>query len=84
MDLLNAIIKPQSRRIGFLIPDVIITETHTDELNIAQHPVDRSASISDYAWKKAASLKINCGFSGHWAQVDFSLDGSWGYFQPLD
>jgi len=42
---------------------VTVSEEHTDELTITDHPVEQGASISDHAFKNPAQLTITCGWS---------------------
>ena len=39
MDILSAIFRQQSRRIGLLIPSVVVSEKHSDALEITEHPL---------------------------------------------
>lgn len=50
------------RSIGGIIPDVTVEETHSDEMEITQHPVQQGAAISDHAYKKPMSLKMSVMF----------------------
>jgi hypothetical protein len=47
-----------SRDIGGIPIDVVITESHESEMEIAEHPVERGASISDHAWRKPREVSI--------------------------
>ena len=55
MDILSAIFRQQSRRIGILIPSVVVSEKHSDALEITEHPVEKpttnsaSGFIADHA-----------------------------------
>jgi len=40
-----------TRSLGGVFLDVVVTETHTSEMEIAEHPVERDAKISDHAWR---------------------------------
>lgn len=40
-----------SRSIGGVFVDVVISEEHTAGMEIAEHPVERGAKISDHAWR---------------------------------
>lgn len=51
------------RQIGFIIPQVVLSELHHDELAITQHPVEQGAPISDHAFKQPAQLFIRAGWS---------------------
>lgn len=50
------------RSIGGIIPDVVVEETHTDDMEITQHPVQQGAAISDHAYKKPMTLKMSVLF----------------------
>lgn len=40
-----------SRAIGGVFVDVVISEEHTATMEIAEHPVESGAKISDHAWR---------------------------------
>lgn len=40
-----------SRSIGGVFIDVVISEEHESEMEIAEHPVESGAKISDHAWR---------------------------------
>jgi hypothetical protein len=40
-----------SRSIGGVFVDVVISEEHTASMEIAEHPVESGAKISDHAWR---------------------------------
>jgi hypothetical protein len=71
-----AYIGGNSRSIGTIIPDIVVTETHHDETVITEHPVEKSASISDHAYDRPAELEMLCGFSNSTAQSE-------GYVQSV-
>ncbi len=83
MNILSALFQQRTRSIGVLIPDVVITETHNDELEIATHPVEGKANISDHAWKKPGSLVIDCGFSDGGALLNFADTAGYGLSTSL-
>lgn len=56
------VIKPK-RAIGAFEAQVVIEETHHDELEITDHPIEQGASISDHAFKRPAEVTIRCGWS---------------------
>lgn len=58
----NVVVRPQ-RSIGGLIFDVTIEESHTDELEISDHPVEQGAQITDHSFKKPSGLTIKAGQS---------------------
>lgn len=51
MDILSTLFHQQSRRIGVLIPSVVVSEKHTDTLEITEHPVEVGAAVADHAYK---------------------------------
>jgi hypothetical protein len=40
-----------SRSIGGVFVDVVLSEEHESEMEIAEHPVESGAKISDHAWR---------------------------------
>jgi len=55
-------VRPQ-RSIGGMVMDVVVEETHTDDLEITEHPVEQGASVTDHAYLKPAALTIRAGVS---------------------
>ena len=54
-----ASIIPQSGRlIGTIIPDLIIEESTTDQIELTSHPVQNGAFITDHKYKKPTTLKL--------------------------
>lgn len=73
-----------ARRIGTLIPGIVIEEDHEDALTITDHPVEQGAIISDHAFKNPASLTINCAWSNTQADLfDFSETYIFGIYGEL-
>lgn len=76
MDILSVLLHQRSRKIGIFIPDVVITEKHSDVLEITEHPVERPTSaaagssadgagfVADHAYRRASELVMEVGFSG--------------------
>lgn len=58
----SVLIKPK-RSIGPIVAQVTIEETHDDEMEITEHPVEQGASIADHAYKRPARLRIRCAWS---------------------
>jgi hypothetical protein len=56
------IIKP-GRKIGNIIAQVTLEESHTDEIQITDHPVDRGSPISDHAFARPAELTMKLAWS---------------------
>ena len=59
------------RKIGLLVPNVVMKESHTDKLNVTTHPVEAGATIADHAYLSPAELTMEVGFSGGGSLVDF-------------
>ena len=72
MDVLTTLFQQQSRRIGILVPSVVVTETHSDVLEITEYPVEMGAAMADHAYKKPAGLVMTVGFAGGGALLDFA------------
>lgn len=51
------------RRIGDLVADVTVEERHSDRLTITQQPVEKTASITDHAYKEPPTVTIRAGWS---------------------
>ena len=74
MDILSAIFRQQSRRIGILIPSVVVSEKHSDVLEITEHPVEKpttnsaSGFIADHDANNTA-IEIYNSFSPMTAQA---------------
>ncbi len=58
----SILIKPK-RSIGSIVAQVTIEETHHDDLEITDHPVEQGAIISDHAYKRPAEVTIRCAWS---------------------
>lgn len=77
MDILSAIFRQQSRQIGILIPSVVVSEKHSDMLEITEHPVEKpttgssSGFIADHAYKRPSEVTMECGFAGGGSLLDF-------------
>ncbi len=70
MDILSAIFRLQSRKIGIFVPDVVVSEKHVDALEITEHPVEFGAAINDHAYKRASEVTMECGFAGGGSVLD--------------
>lgn len=60
--LAGILIRPR-RQIGLIVPGVVLSEMHHDELTITKHPVEQGAPISDHAFKQPAQCMIRAGWS---------------------
>lgn len=59
------------RRLGGIIPDVVVEEVHNDTLTITDHPVEQGADITDHAYKNPAELSMRIG----WSKSSLNLNG---------
>lgn len=62
LDLLSPIFL-FSRNIGGFIADATLEETHLDELQTTEHPVEQGASVTDHSFKKPATVVIRAAWS---------------------
>ena len=77
MDILSTLFHQQSRKIGVLIPDVVISEKHSDALEITEHPVEKptsagTGSVSDHAYRRPSEVVMEVGFVGGGTLLDFA------------
>ena len=65
--------------------EVTVTEQHSDDMTITQHPVERSAAITDHAFKMPSMLTVDVGFSAAWGVQNgySSLNDLYTYFLNL-
>ncbi|VXD07958.1 phage baseplate protein [Serratia oryzae] len=71
MDLLSVLFNQQKRRIGIIVPNIVISEKHNDSTVITEHPVGVGAAINDHAYNRPADLVMELGFAGAGSLVDF-------------
>lgn len=83
MDILSTLFQQQSRRIGLIIPSVVISEKHSDTLEITEHPVETGAPVSDHAYKRPSEVVMEVGFSGGGSLLDFIDTSSLGLMLGL-
>ena len=82
MDFLSVLLQQRTRSIGIIIPDVVITEKHTDALEITEHPVEQPTNagasgegagyISEHAFRRPSEVVMETGFSGGGSLLDFA------------
>ncbi|MBS0893953.1 hypothetical protein JK211_07885 [Tatumella sp. JGM130] len=81
MDFLSVLLNQRTRKIGTIIPDVVISERHSDALEITEHPVERPTTdtdvtsggagfIADHAYRRPSELVMEVGFSGGGSLTD--------------
>lgn len=59
-----------------IIPAVVISEEHDDEVTVTRHPVDQGAPISDHAYKNPSVLNVRFGWSDSSRLINSVLDTS--------
>ena len=59
-----------------IIPDVVISEEHDDEVTITRHPVDTGAPIADHAYKNPAILSVRFAWSDSSSLLNTLASGS--------
>lgn len=80
MDILSTIFHQQSRRIGVMVPSVVVSEKHSDSLEITEHPVEKPTTsgagfVADHAYRRPSEVVMQVGFAGGGSLLDL-LDTS--------
>lgn len=80
MDLLSTLFHQQSRKIGILVPSVVVSERHSDALEITEHPVEKPTKtgagfVADHAFRRPSEVVMEVGFAGGGSLLDL-LDTS--------
>ncbi|VXD05785.1 Bacteriophage protein [Enterobacterales bacterium 8AC] len=70
MDILSVLFSQQRRRIDVIVPSVVISEKHSDALEITEHPVEVGAPVSDHAFKRPSEVTMELGFAGGGSLID--------------
>ncbi|OCQ53909.1 hypothetical protein Ppb6_00927 [Photorhabdus australis subsp. thailandensis] len=70
MDILSVMFSQQTRKIGAIVPSVIISETHTDTSNITDYPVQQGVTISDHVYDNPSEVRMELGFAGGGSLLD--------------
>jgi hypothetical protein len=60
---LATVLLRRPRKIGIIVPNVVLEEVQVDDLEITEHPVERGAPISDHAYMKPCELVMRVGWS---------------------
>lgn len=89
MDILSTLFQQNRRRIGLMVPSVVVSEKHTDMLEITEHPVERPTSagagfIADHAYRRPSEVVMEIGFAGGGSLVDFYDTRNIGLSTPLN
>lgn len=71
MDILSTLFHQQLRKIGLIIPSVVVSEKHSDTLEITEHPVEIGAAVADHAYKRPSEVVMEVGFAGGGSLLDF-------------
>ncbi|ELX8408480.1 MAG: hypothetical protein E7E41_20155 [Klebsiella oxytoca] len=78
MDILSTLFQQQTRKIGLIVPSVVISEKHSDTLEITEHPVEVGAAISDHAYRRPSEVVMQVGFAGGGSLLDLLDTTSFG------
>jgi hypothetical protein len=70
MDILSVLFSQQRRRIGIIVPSVVISEKHMDALEVTEHPVEIGAPVSDHAYDRPSEVTMELGFAGGGSLLD--------------
>lgn len=73
---IEALVFGRERSIAGIVPDVVISETHSDEVVVTDYPVDSDAPMADHAYKKPADLTLSFGWSDSSTLLNSALSGS--------
>lgn len=89
MDFLSTIFRQQSRRIGVMVPDVVVSEKHSDMLEITEHPVERqttagTGTVADHAYRRPCEVTMEVGFAGGGSLLDFADTTAIGLATPIN
>lgn len=79
---LEALVFDRSRSISWddngqtveLVPDITISEEHSDDVLITKHPVDTGANINDHAIKQPSVVRCTYGWSDSSRLINSLLD----------
>ncbi|HBM3271265.1 TPA: hypothetical protein LVN29_002653 [Klebsiella michiganensis] len=89
MDILSTLFQQSSRKIGVMVPSVVISEKHSDTLEITEHPVERPTSggtgfIADHAYRRPSEVVMQIGFAGGGSLLDLLDTRNLGLYTPLN
>lgn len=85
MDILSSLLGQQTRSISLirsqegqssvLLPSVVISENHSDTLEITEHPIEVPTAqgygtITDHAWRKPGTVTMQVGFGSSGSLLD--------------
>lgn len=75
VNVLQTVLFKQGRSIAGIIPNVVVDESHIDELTITNHPVEQGAAITDHAFKNPAQVTVRYGFGVSGSLLNFNGAG---------
>lgn len=78
---LQTVLFRQGRSIAGIVPNVVVEESHHDELTITDHPVEQGASISDHAYKQPSEVTCRYGWSNSSLLLNAAIDFATGLLQ---
>ena len=73
---LEALLLGRKREFAGIIPDVIISEEHENEVIVTRHPVDTGANVADHAYCLPAVINCQFGWSDSSRLLNSILDFS--------
>lgn len=79
MDILGTLFSQGTRKIGMIVPSVVISEKHSDSSEITEHPVQvpggEGFTVSDHTFDRPSEVVMEIGFAGGGSLID-SFDTS--------
>ena len=81
LDSVTTALFGKPRKIAAIVPNVVIEESHQDNLTITDHPVEQGASISDHAYKNPVEVTCKYGWSDSSLLMGSAMDFASGLLQ---
>lgn len=73
---LEALLLGRKREFAGIIPDVVVSEEHENEVVVTRHPVDTGANVSDHAYQMPTVINCQFGWSDSSRLLNSILDFS--------
>lgn len=73
---LESLLLGRKREFAGIIPDVVISEEHENEVVVTRHPVDTGANVADHAYVQPAVIHCQFGWSDSSRLLNSILDFS--------
>ncbi|EIU7558133.1 hypothetical protein LHV18_15645 [Providencia rettgeri] len=74
MDILGTLFSQGTRKIGMIVPSVVISEKHSDSSEITEHPVQvpggEGFTVSDHTFDRPSEIVMEIGFAGGGSLID--------------